>query len=76
MITITHLLATILLYSHLSSLQDALSSFDFLNKRHSTVIKPDLDGELEQEIPDPDLELTTIQKVTDIRYAYHVFVLS
>uniref|UniRef100_A0A3P8T8C9 protein kinase C n=1 Tax=Amphiprion percula TaxID=161767 RepID=A0A3P8T8C9_AMPPE len=38
------------------SLQDALASFDFLNKRNSVVIKPDLDGVAEHKIQHPDLE--------------------
>uniref|UniRef100_A0A665UEH9 protein kinase C n=1 Tax=Echeneis naucrates TaxID=173247 RepID=A0A665UEH9_ECHNA len=37
---------------------DALASFDFLNKRNSMAIKPELDGVVEQEIQNPDLELT------------------
>lgn len=48
-------------------LQDALASFDFLNKRNSMAVKPDLDGVVEQEIQHPDLELTAIQKDTEIR---------
>jgi len=48
-------------------LQDALASFDFLNKRNSALVKPDLDGSVEQEMQHPDLELTAIQKDTDIR---------
>uniref|UniRef100_A0A4W6FG79 protein kinase C n=1 Tax=Lates calcarifer TaxID=8187 RepID=A0A4W6FG79_LATCA len=47
--------------------QDALASFDFLNKRNSMALKQDLDGVVEQEIQHPDLELTAIQKDTEIR---------
>eukprot|EP00064_Thunnus_orientalis_P002274 superscaffoldBa00000159_g2281 len=47
--------------------QDALASFDFLNKRNSIAVKADLDGVVEQEIQHPDLELTAIQKDADIR---------
>uniref|UniRef100_A0A668U826 protein kinase C n=1 Tax=Oreochromis aureus TaxID=47969 RepID=A0A668U826_OREAU len=47
--------------------QDALSSFDFLNKRISTVMKPDMDGVVHHEFQHPDLELTAIQKDTEIR---------
>uniref|UniRef100_I3JWT0 protein kinase C n=1 Tax=Oreochromis niloticus TaxID=8128 RepID=I3JWT0_ORENI len=46
---------------------DALSSFDFLNKRISTVMKPDMDGVVHHEFQHPDLELTAIQKDTEIR---------
>lgn len=49
------------------SLQDALASFDFLNKRNSIAVKGDLDGVVEQEIQHPDLELIAIQKDADIR---------
>ena len=48
-------------------LQDALASFDFLNKRNSMVTKPDLDRVVEQEIQHPGLELTAIQKDAEIR---------
>lgn len=54
-------------FSIVSSLQDALASFDFLNKRNSIAVKPDLDRVVEQEIQHPDLELTAIQKDTEIR---------
>ncbi|XP_039670603.1 serine/threonine-protein kinase N2 [Perca fluviatilis] len=47
--------------------QDALASFDFLNKRNSMALKPDLDRALEQEMQHPDLELIAIQKDTEIR---------
>ncbi|KAF0047165.1 hypothetical protein F2P81_000798 [Scophthalmus maximus] len=47
--------------------QDALASFDFLNKRNSMAVKGDLDGVVEPEIQHPDLELTAYQKDTDIR---------
>ncbi|TMS09660.1 Serine/threonine-protein kinase N2 [Larimichthys crocea] len=47
--------------------QDALASFDFLNKRNSIAVKPDLDREVEQAIQNSDLELTAIQKDTEIR---------
>lgn len=49
------------------SLQDALASFDFLNKRNSVAVKPDLDRVVEQEIQHPDLELIAIQKDAEIR---------
>ncbi|TKS80079.1 Serine/threonine-protein kinase N2 [Collichthys lucidus] len=47
--------------------QDALASFDFLNKRNSIAVKPELDREVEQAIQNSDLELTAIQKDTEIR---------
>lgn len=50
------------------SLQDALASFDFLNKRNSIALKPDLDRVAEQELQHPDLELTAIQKDAEIRW--------
>uniref|UniRef100_A0A8C9ZPP2 protein kinase C n=1 Tax=Sander lucioperca TaxID=283035 RepID=A0A8C9ZPP2_SANLU len=50
-----------------TDLSDALASFDFLNKRNSMALKPDLDRALEQEMQHPDLELITIQKDTEIR---------
>jgi len=43
-------------------LQDALATFDFLN---NTVAKPDYDSLVENE--QPDLELTAIQRKTEIR---------
>ncbi|PWA13968.1 hypothetical protein CCH79_00017043, partial [Gambusia affinis] len=49
------------------SLQDALSEFNFLNKRISTVLEPDADGVLEPEFQHPNLELTSIQKDSEIR---------
>uniref|UniRef100_A0A8C7PC12 protein kinase C n=1 Tax=Oncorhynchus mykiss TaxID=8022 RepID=A0A8C7PC12_ONCMY len=52
-------------------LQDALASFDFLNKRNSIAVKSlDLDRRdnvVEPEIQPPDLELTAIQNDTEIR---------
>lgn len=48
--------------------QDALASFDFLNKRNSIALKPDLDRVAEQELQHPDLELTAIQKDAEIRW--------
>uniref|UniRef100_A0AAZ3S8C5 protein kinase C n=1 Tax=Oncorhynchus tshawytscha TaxID=74940 RepID=A0AAZ3S8C5_ONCTS len=51
--------------------QDALASFDFLNKRNSIAVKSlDLDRRdnvVEPEIQPPDLELTAIQNDTEIR---------
>lgn len=58
---------SVLLFSCVSSPQDALASFDFLNKRISTVMKPDMDGVVHHEFQHPDLELTAIQKDTEIR---------
>ncbi|KAA8587742.1 hypothetical protein FQN60_016604 [Etheostoma spectabile] len=46
--------------------QDALASFDFLNKRNSMAVKADLDRAVEQEMQHPDLELIAIQKDTEI----------
>lgn len=51
--------------------QDALASFDFLNKRNSIAVKPDLDRVVEQDIQHPNLELITIQKDTEIRWGSH-----
>lgn len=48
--------------------QDALASFDFLNKRNSIAVKPDVDRSVEQDLQHPDLELITIQKETEIRW--------
>ncbi|XP_014861447.1 PREDICTED: serine/threonine-protein kinase N2 isoform X3 [Poecilia mexicana] len=47
--------------------EDALSEFNFLNKRISTVLEPDADGVLEPEFQHPNLELTSIQKDSEIR---------
>lgn len=55
------------------SLQDALASFDFLNKRNSMAVKPDQDGLLEQEMQHPDLELIAIPKDSEIRYRSCLF---
>lgn len=52
----------------LSFPQDALASFDFLNKRNSVAVKPDLDRSAEQDLQHPDLELITIQKDKEIRW--------
>uniref|UniRef100_A0A8D0D5U8 protein kinase C n=1 Tax=Sander lucioperca TaxID=283035 RepID=A0A8D0D5U8_SANLU len=38
----------------IGSLQDALASFDFLNKRNSMALKPDLDRALEQEMQEEE----------------------
>ncbi|XP_066520700.1 serine/threonine-protein kinase N2 isoform X1 [Hoplias malabaricus] len=44
--------------------QDALATFDFLNdSRNSTVSKPDNDSLVEDEIQQPNLELTPTQKI-------------
>lgn len=59
-----------IVHSHspfLSFPQDALASFDFLNKRNSIAVKPDLDRSVEQDLQHPDLELITIPKDTEIR---------
>uniref|UniRef100_A0A3B4ZJR3 protein kinase C n=1 Tax=Stegastes partitus TaxID=144197 RepID=A0A3B4ZJR3_9TELE len=48
--------------SRYTNTHDALASFDFLNKRNSIAMKPDMDGVVEQDIQHPDLELTAIQK--------------
>ncbi|KAL0966701.1 hypothetical protein UPYG_G00298620 [Umbra pygmaea] len=51
--------------------QDALASFDFLNKRNSVVVNSSdlerLGGVVEQEIRPPGLELTAIQTGTELR---------
>ncbi|XP_061694778.1 serine/threonine-protein kinase N2 isoform X3 [Syngnathoides biaculeatus] len=49
------------------SLQDALASFDFLNKRNSVAVKPNLDLVAETELQHPDLELTAFPKDAEIR---------
>uniref|UniRef100_A0A8C4EI32 protein kinase C n=1 Tax=Dicentrarchus labrax TaxID=13489 RepID=A0A8C4EI32_DICLA len=54
-------------HSYIHGRRDALASFDFLNKRNSIAVKPDLDRVVEQEIQHPDLELIAIQKDTEIR---------
>uniref|UniRef100_A0A8C5E6A0 protein kinase C n=1 Tax=Gouania willdenowi TaxID=441366 RepID=A0A8C5E6A0_GOUWI len=47
--------------------QDALASFDFLNKRNSVMMmKPDMDGEVEQ-IHHPDLDFTAFHRDQEIR---------
>lgn len=38
--------------------QNALSSFDFLSKRNSIVMNPDLESILDQKLRHPELELT------------------
>lgn len=50
----------------LSSQQDALASFDFLNKRNSVAVNPDL-REAEEELQHPALELTALHKDSEIR---------
>ncbi|KAF3858766.1 hypothetical protein F7725_011967 [Dissostichus mawsoni] len=47
--------------------QDALASFDFLNKRNSMALKPELDRVVEQVMQHPELELIALQKDTEIR---------
>lgn len=55
------------------SLQDALASFDFLNKRNSMALKPELDRVVEQVMQHPELELIALQKDPEIRYCVHTF---
>ncbi|XP_030629130.1 serine/threonine-protein kinase N2 isoform X2 [Chanos chanos] len=47
--------------------QEALATFDFLNDRNSVVVKPDLQDIVQHEIEQPDLELITVQKETEVR---------
>ncbi|TNM97892.1 hypothetical protein fugu_014138 [Takifugu bimaculatus] len=47
--------------------QDALASFDFLNKRNSVAVNPDLDREAQEALQHPALELTALHKDSDIR---------
>lgn len=49
------------------SQQDALASFDFLNKRNSVAVNPDLDREGEEQLQHPALELTALHKDSEIR---------
>lgn len=58
----------------LSVPQDALASFDFLNKRNSVAVKPDLDRSVEQDLQHADLELIAIQKDKEIRWERPVTV--
>lgn len=51
----------------MSSQQDALASFDFLNKRNSVAVKPDLEREAEEDLQHPALELTALHKDSEIR---------
>lgn len=46
--------------------QDALASFDFLNKRNSVAVNPDL-REAEEELQHPALDLITLHKDSEIR---------
>lgn len=48
--------------------QDALASFDFLNKRNSVAVNPDLDREAQEALQHAALELTALHKDADIRY--------
>lgn len=53
--------------------QDALATFDFLNdSRNSTVSKPEYESLVEDEIQQPDLELTEHQLIEQRCYI-HVF---
>ncbi|XP_072547414.1 serine/threonine-protein kinase N2 [Salminus brasiliensis] len=47
--------------------QDALSSFDFLNDRNSLGVKPDLKDVKQHQIQSPGLELIAVPKNTDTR---------
>ncbi|XP_077579775.1 serine/threonine-protein kinase N2-like isoform X1 [Stigmatopora nigra] len=47
--------------------QDALASFDFLNKRNSVTANPDLHLEVESALQHPELELRAFPKDADIR---------
>ncbi|XP_072297906.1 serine/threonine-protein kinase N2 isoform X3 [Eucyclogobius newberryi] len=47
--------------------QDALASFDFLNKRNSIAVKPDLDLSVDQDDPHQDFQISSIQKDQEIR---------
>lgn len=69
-----HYHITMLLFFSCAFSQDALASFDFLNKRNSIAVKPDLDRAVEQDIQHPNLELITIQKDTEIRWESHTCV--
>lgn len=52
-----------------SAQQDALASFDFLNKRNSVAVNPDL-REVEEELQHPALELTALHKDSEIRWGH------
>ncbi|XP_072297905.1 serine/threonine-protein kinase N2 isoform X2 [Eucyclogobius newberryi] len=47
--------------------EDALASFDFLNKRNSIAVKPDLDLSVDQDDPHQDFQISSIQKDQEIR---------
>ncbi|KAJ3595005.1 hypothetical protein NHX12_004310 [Muraenolepis orangiensis] len=47
--------------------QDALASFDFLNKRNSMAVKTELETLVDQELQRPDLELSALQQDNQLR---------
>ena len=47
--------------------QDALASFDFLNKRNSMAVKTELDHLVDAELQQPDLELSALQQDRPLR---------
>jgi hypothetical protein len=51
----------------LSFVQDALASFDFLNRRNSMAVKTELDHLVDQELQQPELELSALQQDNQLR---------
>ena len=52
---------------HVWCVQDALASFDFLNKRNSMAVKTELDHLVDAELQQPDLELSALQQDRPLR---------
>ncbi|KAG7277379.1 hypothetical protein CRUP_033334 [Coryphaenoides rupestris] len=51
--------------------EDALASFDFLNKRNSMAVKKELDNLADQELQRPALELSALQQDIQLREEEH-----
>uniref|UniRef100_A0A8C5CQY4 protein kinase C n=1 Tax=Gadus morhua TaxID=8049 RepID=A0A8C5CQY4_GADMO len=51
--------------------QDALASFDFLNRRNSMAVKTELDHLVDQELQQPELELSALQQDNQLREEEH-----
>ena len=63
----THDLKVWLMVECLSFVQDALASFDFLNRRNSMAVKTELDHLVDQELQQPELELSALQQDNQLR---------
>ncbi|XP_059915655.1 serine/threonine-protein kinase N2 isoform X2 [Gadus macrocephalus] len=51
--------------------EDALASFDFLNRRNSMAVKTELDHLVDQELQQPELELSALQQDNQLREEEH-----